>query len=65
MPVSLSTAARTGQQERRPEVTPQPVHDAGCDVCRHSIVDHDAVALRFCRATRSAALVRGCVCQPA
>jgi hypothetical protein len=65
MPASVSTASHTGQQERRPEVTPQSVDDPMCDVCRHTVVDHDAIALRFCRATKSAATVRGCVCRPA
>jgi hypothetical protein len=65
MPASLSTAACADQEEGLPEVTPQPLDGAGCDVCRHAIVDHDAIALRFCRATQSAAIVRGCVCQPA
>ncbi|MGR6965001.1 RGCVC family protein [Geodermatophilus sp. URMC 61] len=65
MPASASTASRTGQQEQPPEVTPRSVDDPRCDVCSHPVVDHDAIALRFCRATLAAAIARGCVCRPA
>ena len=65
MPASMSTASHTGQQERRPEATPQFVDDPTCDVCPHPVVDHDAIALRFCRATMASAIVRGCVFRPA
>ena len=36
-----------------------------CDVCPHPVPDHDAIGLRFCRATRNSRLDRGCVCRPA
>jgi hypothetical protein len=65
MPASTSTASRTGQHARPPEAIPRSVDDPGCDVCPHPVGGHDAIALRFCRATRAAATVRGCVCQPA
>jgi hypothetical protein len=65
MPVSASPATRTGPRTRPPEATPQSVNDPACTVCPHPVADHDAVGLRFCRATRDAAHVRGCVCQPA
>jgi hypothetical protein len=61
----MSTSCHTGQQEQPPQATPQSVDDAGCDVCRHTVADHDAIALRFCRATKNASTLRGCVCQPA
>jgi len=65
MPASMSTASHTGQQEGRPEATPQFVDDPICDVCPHPFIDHDAIALRFCRATMASATVRSCVCRPA
>jgi hypothetical protein len=63
MPASASTASRTGRHEQPPEGTPQPVDDPRCDVCPHPVVDHDAIALRFCRATLAAAIARGCACR--
>ena len=65
MAASALTASRTGQHARPPEATRQSVDDPSCDVCPHPVGGHDAIALRFCRATRAAAIVRGCVCQPA
>ena len=41
-------------------VTTQPT-DA-CDACVHSLSSHDAISLRFCQATVTAALSRACVC---
>ncbi|WP_208104313.1 RGCVC family protein [Geodermatophilus obscurus] len=38
--------------------------DVGCDVCQHSLACHDAIGLRFCRATLNGAITRGCVCRP-
>jgi hypothetical protein len=43
---------------------PDAVEDA-CDTCPHPLAAHDAISLRFCSATRSAALGRGCVCPSA
>jgi hypothetical protein len=34
-----------------------------CAVCEHQLADHDATALRYCRATQAQALSRGCVCR--
>ncbi len=34
-----------------------------CAGCPHGIDAHDAIALRYCRATVAGALDRGCVCQ--
>jgi hypothetical protein len=65
MPASMSTAAHTDEQERRPEATPRFVDDPICGVCPHPVVDHDAIALRFCRATMVSAIDRSCVCLPA
>jgi hypothetical protein len=33
-----------------------------CDVCEHPIADHDAISLRYCKATLSSALSRHCIC---
>lgn len=56
MPTSIATAER-----------PTPPHDAapGCAACPHPTADHDAVAERYCRATVTSALDRGCICSPA
>jgi len=34
----------------------------GCAVCSHPRALHDHIATRFCAATASSALSRGCVC---
>jgi hypothetical protein len=65
MTASISTAPRPGLRERPPEAPPRSAADAGCDVCPHPVGDHDAIALRFCRATRNTAITRGCVCRGA
>jgi hypothetical protein len=45
-----------------PAVSPDQVLD-GCAVCPHPIAAHDAISLRFCRATGAqASTTRGCVC---
>lgn len=37
-----------------------------CGMCLHPLECHDAIATRYCEATSSSALARGCVCrQPA
>jgi hypothetical protein len=33
-----------------------------CDVCGHARLSHDAIASRFCRASRDRALDRDCAC---
>ncbi|MGZ4607252.1 MAG: RGCVC family protein [Blastococcus sp.] len=37
--------------------------DAACDVCPHPLAGHDAIGLRYCRATLAGAFTRGCVCR--
>lgn len=37
--------------------------DTECPVCSHPRENHDAIAARFCQATTSGALDRGCVCR--
>lgn len=34
-----------------------------CDMCSHPVEFHDAIALRYCAATASSALSRGCMCR--
>jgi hypothetical protein len=65
MAVSASPTSRSGQHEQLLEVTPRSVDDPGCDACPHPVVHHDAIALRFCRATLTTAVIRGCVCRVA
>lgn len=49
----IATPARTAPSE------------AACEMCPHALSAHDAISLRFCAATRAAALTRGCVCPSA
>jgi hypothetical protein len=65
MPAASSTTSRTGEHAQPPEVEAESADDSSCDVCPHSVVDHDPIALRFCRATVAAAIDRGCACRPA
>lgn len=37
--------------------------DPAYDVCPHAMSDHDAIGLRFCRATLNGAITRGCICR--
>jgi hypothetical protein len=60
--LALSTAVRP---TRLSGTAPPPSATPGCDVCPHAVTQHDAIGLRFCRATRDSALDRGCVCGPA
>jgi hypothetical protein len=34
-----------------------------CAACRHRLDEHDATDLRYCDATVSSALTRGCICR--
>lgn len=34
-----------------------------CDMCSHADEYHDSIATRYCAATASSALSRGCVCR--
>jgi hypothetical protein len=47
----------SGEIAARPDVV-----EGACDICPHALAAHDAISLRFCSATRTAALTRGCVC---
>ncbi|WP_176522873.1 RGCVC family protein [Blastococcus aggregatus] len=49
-----------------PSATPTVEHapaDA-CGNCPHPLSAHDAISLRFCRATQAGDLPRGCACPP-
>jgi hypothetical protein len=35
-----------------------------CGMCLHPRESHDLIATRYCEATASSALARGCVCRP-
>lgn len=43
----------------------QPESTAACAACPHPMDGHDAIALRFCRATCAGRFDRGCVCRSA
>ena len=48
------------------ETTARPeAVEGACEMCPHPLSAHDAISLRFCSATRAAALTRGCVCPSA
>lgn len=55
LPTAVPTSADVA-----PDV-PAPV--SGCAACAHPEAGHDAVSLRWCRATAAAALDRACVCR--
>lgn len=44
---------------------PALVLDANRCACGHPQTEHDAVGLRYCKATSAAALTRGCICRSA
>jgi hypothetical protein len=40
-----------------------PLEAGACAVCPHPLAGHDAISLRFCRASEAqASTTRGCVC---
>ncbi len=55
-----------------PSTVPAPVRpvdeaQGACPACPHPVAAHDAISLRFCRATAGradGAAARGCVCPP-
>lgn len=60
-------AAEKSAPEVRGDMTDVTVTDAGeteqrCAVCTHAWTAHDAIAVRFCAATRDSDLSRGCIC---
>jgi hypothetical protein len=49
--------------EPAPETAAPPEQTPACAACPHPLDEHDAIAMRFCRATASAGHDRGCVCR--
>jgi hypothetical protein len=47
-----------------PTATPQPTATLTC-ACGHPAAEHDRVGLRYCQATLSGGLARGCICPAA
>ena len=47
------------------QASPAPVTGAEDCHCGHPDAEHDAVARRYCAATSSAGLHRGCICRAA
>ncbi|HEX3337084.1 MAG TPA: RGCVC family protein [Jatrophihabitans sp.] len=35
-----------------------------CTTCAHDLDQHDRISLRYCTATATGALARGCICPP-
>lgn len=64
LPTTPDTAP-DAMPDAMPDTTPGPGAAAGpgCDACPHPVAAHDAISLRFCRATLSGALTRGCSCR--
>jgi hypothetical protein len=59
----VPTPTHTPTLDRPADAVPATL--SGCDACPHPVSGHDAIGLRFCRATLDSALARGCVCPPA
>ncbi len=65
-PASLAVAAVPPSAPLSPPLSsapPVPTASPACDACRHDLDGHDAIGLRFCRATVAGALTRGCICR--
>jgi hypothetical protein len=43
------------------DVEDQPA--TACSVCAHPLATHDRIAARYCEATQSSAIARGCICR--
>ncbi|MBY3551822.1 RGCVC family protein [Modestobacter lapidis] len=59
MPTSPMTADRPATVPASAAAAPAP----SCVACPHLRADHDAIGLRYCQATVTSALTRGCVCR--
>jgi hypothetical protein len=46
-----------------PIVTRDTTTSPTCESCAHPIAAHDLIGRRYCRATASSALIRGCICK--
>ncbi len=65
MPAPASTTERSDQRPQPLDAARPSAAAPGCVACPHPVADHDAIGLRFCRATLDSALARGCICRPA
>ena len=61
--ITTSAALRHLEQASLLNDAAQATDREACVVCPHKPASHDAIAARFCSATRDGAIVRGCVCQ--
>jgi len=57
MTTSVPQLATTATRDVRPTAGTR------CTACPHPVPDHDVIGLRFCSATRTGDLSRGCVCR--
>jgi hypothetical protein len=57
----------SGGASTAPEHESSPQAGAACPACPHAVADHDAISLRFCRASGEATAAgstgRGCICR--
>ena len=67
LPTPMTARAATNSPAERMHVVadsaPQPQSGAVCTACPHPVARHDAIGLRFCRATSTGTTTRGCVCR--
>ncbi|WP_436691870.1 MULTISPECIES: RGCVC family protein [unclassified Geodermatophilus] len=63
IPMTTSTDVRAREQASLRDDAAQAMTTEACDVCPHPRADHDAIAARFCSATGTGAIARGCVCR--
>jgi hypothetical protein len=63
IPITTSADVRGLEQASLLDDTAETTAREACVVCPHTPSSHDAIAARFCSATRDGAIVRGCVCQ--
>ena len=67
LPTPMTAHADTRSPAERMTViadtAPQPQAAATCSACPHPVARHDALGLRYCRATLTGAGARGCICQ--
>ena len=58
--LDLADAISASPAEAAPGTTDAAI--AECDVCGHSLDEHDRIARRYCLATTAGAISRGCIC---
>ena len=60
-PLTVRLSDAWGRERREREADGDDL--LGCSVCSHPLADHDAIGLRYCRATQAHALPRHCICR--